>query len=76
MWVKGFEVERIGLVNRVFKVEEFDCEIDCIVMEILENSFVVIKVIKYLYNEGYNIMLCEGLLLELVVDIYLLDIDV
>lgn len=76
MRVKGLEAERIGLVNRAFKAEEFDSEIDHIVADIQENSFAAIKAIKRLYNEGYNTTLREGLLLELAADTYLPDTDV
>lgn len=75
MRVKGPEAERIGLVNRAFKAEEFDSEIDRIVADIQENSFEAIKAIKRLYNEGYNTTLREGLLLELAADTYLPDTD-
>lgn len=76
MRVKGPEAERIGLVNRAFKAEEFDSEINRIVADIQENSFAAIKAIKRLYNEGYNTTLREGLLLELAADTYLPDTDV
>lgn len=76
MRVKGLEAERIGLVNRAFKAEEFEAEIDRIVADIQENSFAAIKAIKRLYNEGYNTTLQEGLLLELAADTYLPDTDV
>ena len=75
MRIKGPEAERIGLVNRAFKAEEFDDEIDRIVAEIQENSFAAIKAIKRLYNEGYNTTLREGLLIELAADTYLPDTD-
>lgn len=62
--VRGTEAERIGLVNRAFKEEDLDSEVNSIVSEILENSFEAIGVIKKLYNEGYETTLKEGIAIE------------
>lgn len=68
MRVGGEEAERIGLVNRAFKAEELDSEVNKIVQEILGNSFEAIAAIKKLYNDGYSTTLKEGLALELEAD--------
>ena len=62
--VKGIEAERIGLVNRAFKTEELESEVNKIANEILENSFEAIQHIKELYNQGYHTTLSEGLRIE------------
>ncbi len=59
--VKGIEAERIGLVNRAFKEDELESEVNQIISEILDNSFEAIVTIKKLYNEGYETTLKEGL---------------
>lgn len=75
MRVKGVEAERIGLVNRAFKADELENEVNKIAGEILENSFEAISAIKKLYNEGYNTTLKEGLQMELDADPYLPGTD-
>ena len=71
--VKGPEAERIGLVNRSFPDDQLDAEVQSITSEILENNHQAIKVIKSLYNEGYQKTLEEGLLIELRADTELDD---
>lgn len=73
MRVGGLEAERIGLVNRAFKAEDLEEEIQHITAQILDNSFAAIKAIKRLYNEGYNTTLQEGLQIELAADTRLPD---
>ncbi len=64
MRIKGLEAERLGLVNRAFKEDELEENVNGIVEEILGNSFEAIKRIKALYNGGWETTLKEGLLLE------------
>ena len=64
MRIKGIEAERIGLVNRAFKSEVLEAEVQKIIDEILGNSFEAIAAIKKLYNQGYETTLKEGLLIE------------
>lgn len=64
MRIKGVEAERIGLVNRAFKNEELESEVQKIIDEILANSFEAIAAIKKLYNQGYETTLKEGLQIE------------
>ena len=62
--VKGIEAERIGLVNRAFKTDDFENEVNKIANEILANNFEAIVKIKELYNKGYSTTLAQGLQLE------------
>ncbi len=64
MRIKGVEAERLGLVNRAFKEEELEEEVNKIIKEIEGNSFEAIVRIKQLYNDGYMTTLREGLDLE------------
>jgi len=64
MRIKGIEAERIGLVNRAFKSEVLEAEVQKIIDDILGNSFEAIAAIKKLYNQGYETTLKEGLLIE------------
>jgi len=73
MRIKGIEAERIGLVNRAFKSEKLESEVQKIISEILENSFEAIAAIKQLYNQGYETTLKEGLLIEYNADTNLQD---
>lgn len=62
--VAGIEAERIGLVNRAFKSEELEEEVNRIIEEIIANNAEAIAGIKRLYNEGYQTTLAEGLKIE------------
>lgn len=75
MRIKGVEAERIGLVNRAFKNEELETEVQKIIEEILTNSFEAIAAIKKLYNQGYATTLKEGLLIEYNADTNLQSTD-
>jgi len=75
MRIKGAEAERIGLVNRAFKKEELEIELQKIIDEILANSFEAITAIKQLYNQGYETTLKEGLEIEYNADTNLKSTD-
>ncbi len=75
MRIKGIEAERIGLVNRAFKNEELESEVQQIIEEILANSFEAIAAIKQLYNKGYETTLKEGLQIEYHADSNLQSTD-
>lgn len=75
MRIKGLEAERIGLVNRAFKSENLEDEVQKIIDEILENSFEAIAAIKQLYNKGYETTLKEGLEIEYNADTNLKSTD-
>jgi len=62
--INGQEAERIGLVNQAFPLETLGEEVTKITNEIAQNSFEAIKVIKILYNQGFETTLKEGLILE------------
>ncbi|MEM6317231.1 MAG: enoyl-CoA hydratase/isomerase family protein [Bacteroidota bacterium] len=75
MRINGVEAERIGLVNRAFKAEELEAEVNKIVAEITGNSFEAIKAIKKLYDDGYATTLKEGLAIEMAADTKLSNTD-
>jgi enoyl-CoA hydratase len=64
MRVKGDEAERIGLVNRIFSLENIDAEVLSIAKEITSNNFQAVQVIKSLIDKGFNTSLEEGLKIE------------